>query len=899
VRRTLILLGLGAGVFGAAAFVGFLMSARLVPERVRQITEANLAELLDTQVEVDETQLYLRFGLAVEARGISAWPGPEGPALEIRRALMRVDLLPLLFGEVRPRWLRFEEPRLLLQRDESGAIVSPFAWEPLAGPEETDGPAYELSRRSIDAGLGALLGLPVSAPHVEVVGGELVVVRAGDPDAASLELRGFEARMSRNPSYKAGRLDVRTGLVRGGRDGGRLELAASVAGSGDMEAVVSLDRVDLGSLASWAPHLAAHVQLAGRATGDLELRMEHDKPHRLDGDLQVWGLRLRLPRAGQAPVVLSSDSGSLRAALLLTERRLELWSGRLQSGDLRVGLEGTLELPPRADSRIRMVARAPELELSALEGALGWLPQDLRSGAEPLLAQIESGRVEELELRLATPLSSFDGRQPDAYVELLRDLELRARLEAGGFQISEDGRLDQVSASILFDGDRLDVRDAKASWNEQPLPRLNASLTGASHLIPLSELRCQQPADVAPIPGRRALEAWLDARRNPDEGRTWSQLSLEADWLRHPALGCGIEHARAIVAPTDGGFSFEVQQAIWAGAPVKARGVYQGGPREALTLSVALGPAWEPVTEAAPDVPWASGRFRLIGRRFGPWRIKGAHGSFEGRDGALVLHEAALDLAPDADLQADLTLDLSDPEQVPYQVGFRVARASIPALAASLDVDPQLADGSLTAAGVIVGRLRGEESPFVGATGHATMMARDGVLRRDLPPLLAITVASEAVNPVADREEIPYDGIDAVLELEGGILRTESLSLQGPWLRAMVSGEVDVIHSPNPTESVVALFFFRNLDSLISKVPLLNRVLLGEDENLINAYFALSGPFGEPKARLIPVKTLSSGPASFVLEGFPAFVRGGLSRLRSVLPGGGSESPVPEERLGS
>ena len=70
---------------------------------------------------------------------------------------------------------------------------------------------------------------------------------------------------------------------------------------------------------------------------------------------------------------------------------------------------------------------------------------------------------------------------------------------------------------------------------------------------------------------------------------------------------------------------------------------------------------------------------------------------------------------------------------------------------------------------------------------------------------------------------------------------------------------------------------------MISRLPLLNRVLLGEDENLINAYFALSGPLGEPEARLIPVKTLSAGPASFMLEGFPAFVRGGLSRLRSML----------------
>jgi hypothetical protein len=899
VRRTLILLALGTGVFCAAAFVGFLMSARLVPERVRAITEESLGELLAAPVEIEETQLYLRFGLAVEARGISAWPGADGPALSIRRALMRVDLLPLLFGEVRPRWLRFEEPRLVLERDASGAVVAPFAWDPFDGDIGEDGAAYELSRRSIDAAMGAILGLPLPSPHLEIVGGELVAVRAGDPEAASLELRGMEVRMSRSASLKAGRLELRTGLVRGGRDGGRLELEAEVGGSGDTEALVSLDRLDLGSLVSWAPSLRDQLQLSGRVTGDLELRMEHDKPHRLDGDLRTWGLKLRFPRPGRSPLVLSSDAGSVRAALLLTERRLELWSGRLQSGDLRLGLEGTLELPLREDSRIRIVARTPTLELSALEGALGWLQEGMRSEAESLLASVEHGQVEELELRLATPLGSFDGQRPDALVELVRDLELRGHLEAGSFRISEDQRLDQVSAGFLFDGDRLDLRRADARWNDQKLPRLNVSLTGVSHLLPLEDLRCQRPSAVDPLPGRHALQDWLDARRDPEQARTWSQLSLEADWVRHPTLGCGVEHARATVSPTDSGFSFEIQQAIWAGAPIKARGTYERGPRESLTLSVALGPAWEPVTEAAPDLPWASGRFQLVATRFGPWRIEGAGGSFEARQGTLALAGTRLDLTPDAALHADLTLDLSDPDEVPYELGFSVKPSPIDAFATSLDVDPELVEGTLSAAGILTGRLRGAESPLMGARGHATLMARDGLLRRDLPPLLAITVASEAVNPVASREEIPYDGIDASLELEGGRLRTESLSLRGPWLRALVSGEVDVLSSPHPTESVVALFFFRNLDSLISKVPLLNRVLLGEDKNLINAYFALSGPFGEPQARLIPVKTLSSGPASFMLEGFPAFVRGGLSRLRSVLPGGGSEDPVPEERLGS
>jgi hypothetical protein len=174
---------------------------------------------------------------------------------------------------------------------------------------------------------------------------------------------------------------------------------------------------------------------------------------------------------------------------------------------------------------------------------------------------------------------------------------------------------------------------------------------------------------------------------------------------------------------------------------------------------------------------------------------------------------------PDASLHADLTLDLGDSEEVPYQLGFSVERAPISALAASLDLDPELVEGTLTAAGVLAGRLRGADSPLEDATGQATVMARDGLLRRDLPPLLAIAVASETVNPVADREEIPYDGIDALLELEGGVLRTESLSVRGPWLRAIASGVVDVLHSPNPTESVVALFFFRNLDNLISRCP--------------------------------------------------------------------------------
>jgi len=64
--------------------------------------------------------------------------------------------------------------------------------------------------------------------------------------------------------------------------------------------------------------------------------------------------------------------------------------------------------------------------------------------------------------------------------------------------------------------------------------------------------------------------------------------------------------------------------------------------------------------------------------------------------------------------------------------------------------------------------------------------------------------------------------------------------------------------------------------------------LLGADDNLVSTYFAISGPWGDPRARIIPSKSIASGPGSFVLEGFPAFVRGGLSTLERIFTAAGS-----------
>ena len=170
-------------------------------------------------------------------------------------------------------------------------------------------------------------------------------------------------------------------------------------------------------------------------------------------------------------------------------------------------------------------------------------------------------------------------------------------------------------------------------------------------------------------------------------------------------------------------------------------------------------------------------------------------------------------------------------------------------------------------------------------------------MRSRLPLAIAIAAASETFNPFRSRESLPYVAIDASLRLENRRLVANHLSAKGPTLRMVATGSVE-LGSPHPVEAVVGLFFFRGIDVVLGKVPILNTLLLGSDESLIPAYFSIEGPWKEPNADLIPVKSLLAGPASFVVEGVPGFVRGGMERLGQLFSLKPSESPAPRDNAG-
>ena len=99
---------------------------------------------------------------------------------------------------------------------------------------------------------------------------------------------------------------------------------------------------------------------------------------------------------------------------------------------------------------------------------------------------------------------------------------------------------------------------------------------------------------------------------------------------------------------------------------------------------------------------------------------------------------------------------------------------------------------------------------------------------------------------------------------------------------------------PYAVEGVIGLFFFPGLDSMIDRVPILNRVILGRNNNLVGAYFSITGRWGQPEARLIPIQTLATGPTGFLTEGLPSFVMGGIRRIQSVLQPS-EDAPLPPD----
>ncbi len=878
-RRALSIALILIVVFAAAVLTGFWAAARLAPERLRVVAERQLSRVLRGEVRLAHLEIARARRLPwlwLEARGARAVL-KDGVTLLVGRVRARLDPLSLALGRLGLADLRLED-----------AIV-------LFPPRPDDHPERDRVTkilRPIEVTGEFLRKHPCDIPDLTVEGLTLLVPRDHMLDVLLEQGSGALACASFGRDHSTAQLTARAR-----RGDATFPASFRLAVSRDeASADLALASVPL------APLLGAvelDLALAGTVSGTARLAAPAKGPFQLDLDLAGKGVAGPVP-GGEGGAWLSLDlpAPRLRARVLASYERLIVEPSELSDGAIRLALSGELAVPARESSPALLRAELAALPVGDAPRILAQLPDAPRRDAERVLAYLESGRFATLRAELSGTLRALSEAHRESVLAHPGALRIEASLADATVRLGEVDRASDVDAKLDFSGERLRLEVSRGVYHGRPVPQLALSLDGIQNVRSFEEINCRAPRPQPALAGLPRLQEWLgEERKDPSERSTteWQRIALALDWVSHPALLCGLEQVEAALTPSAEGFRFHVSRGVWAGLPVELNGHWKRGAapeQRAVTIAAQLGPPFEAMSLDPPAQPWLSGRFAFDATRLGRWHVRGASGRVEANGARLELPGTTLEFAPGGQIEGRVGIDLGVADTLPFSAEAQFAGVDLLSLWRAAEFERGALGGTLYGGGAIEGQLRPGLNPLGDARGLLALHARDGRIHQKIPLMLAIAIASDQFNPFGGREELPYDAIDAVARVKNGKLVFDNVALHAPTLRMGANGKGGVVE-PYRLEGVVGLFFFPGLDSLIDRVPILNRVILGRNDNLVGAYFEITGEWGDPKASLIPIQTIATGPTGFLTEGIPGFVLGGIKRIQSViLP---SEEPPPAD----
>jgi hypothetical protein len=874
-RRGLIW-GLGAlMLFSAGAIAGLGLASQTAPRKLRGAVEASLSEALGTPVTVESARLLVFPGVKVEATAVAAWPGEKTSAFTADRLEATLDPAALASGRLRFSSISLDGAHLELARGADGS------WTP---------PLFTPGFESPLVVLGRVFAAKLPAPTLEVRSGSLTIVDQGAPRDASgarrFELDAVTLRLLASGLLEPGRL-ILTGMLRSTKaESARFELDAAAARSGLPRLSLAATGFPLHRLVPYLRERAPGLSLAGHLSGLLELAPAEGGATDLSLDALVAGLRAGGGGGGGGTLALPDldvERLGVTGALRIAADSLALTGGRLRADDLELSLAGNVARPVDDTAPLAFEATLPMLSLERLRQLGGWLPGSARRGFEDALRGFTAGRLEALSLSGKAPIDAWRAALEPGGPWLPPGARLEGRGQDLTFQPPGDQAVTGISGGLRLEGpDALTVSGLEGILGGRALPVLELRLTGLRHLLaaPSSVV-----AAVPALAGRKALQELLLGGEEAEPGPGWTSLAVVATWIFHPAFFRPLRAVKARFEPTPDGVMGQLEHASWGGVPIRGEGAFSATTPEHVRLSLEAGAAEESPPLVAPSDAWARGSFVFDAPARPGLHVTSLRGGFDLTGTRLSLFDAFASLGITGRLTGDARLDLGHEGEIPAELRVSLVDAKAADVLASLSDDPAAGSGSVDLSAHLLGPLRPGAPLLSTLEGDARITAIDGELAIELPMLLAIAKASTTFNPFGSARGIRFERIDAELRVEGGRVATkQSITIESPDLRLAVSGSVDLRQRPHRLEAVVGCFFFKPLDQVLGALPFVSRILLGPDRSLFGTFFALSGSWESPKAGLIPTKTLALGPATFLMEDVPSFVKRGIEAIQSVLP---------------
>ena len=172
-----------------------------------------------------------------------------------------------------------------------------------------------------------------------------------------------------------------------------------------------------------------------------------------------------------------------------------------------------------------------------------------------------------------------------------------------------------------------------------------------------------------------------------------------------------------------------------------------------------------------------------------------------------------------------------------------------------------LIKGTYDFKGKLIAGAKGSKNPLKHSEGEVFLKSQGGRIYRlnILSKILSILNFMEVYRGrLPDlKEGFAYYSIEAKGKLKNGQLLLEEVAIDGSSMKIFAEGKVDLLKMKlNLTVLAAPL---KTVDTFLSTIPLLGKVLTGKSKTLLSVPFRVKGPINDPTVVPIPASSLGSG----------------------------------------
>jgi len=902
VRRAPFRLALLALVALAIGAVLLLVGTGAGNRRLHREIDGQLERLLHGPVSIESVSVSIDGGLQVHGNSIDVYPRGEGHSLTTRHAIAEIHVPSLVLGRFKLSRLLADGIHLEIERSTDGAWApTPFAL--LAARPDTNPSRWERNLaivRTMESVTRFLLERPVIAQTLQIRNGSVSFADAGLRDGAEATLsrvRDVAGSVVHDWFGPGAELQLSALFLDDQGTWARIEAHGLKGEGGRLQLSLAVTDLPLRALAPYAREIHPEAELSGGLSGVLSFQT-HERDH---GVVEAdWGLRDLdggLP-VGSTPLRVDTEEARLYARLEMHPGRLRLDTLEFDGADLRIAATGSVDRPILDSSRMQLGVRIRGAGFAQVRRVAEALPED---DARPILRgldRIREGRLLVVSGRGTTRVGRWRGifageveRLPDSFV-------LGAEVSDVRVAIGGNDELRDVGGSVQWSGDRVGVRGARAFWKGQPLPTLDLTIDGLSHLMASQADARSMPALAVALPGAPALIDILDGPDDPDDPpfrlEDLPAFQLDVEHVLHPVLLWPLVDARVHVEGAPGGLRVVLESGTWADVPIAGELFWEEAPGRRVTAQLeASAPAADAgggsATKPAPD-DWLRSRVEVRGPRLATLPSDRAAADLRIHGSWAELGGLEARLTPEGVLRGRAALDLASADQIPVSLEFEIADARLEEVGPVFGMEPGLAKGRVQAQGWLEGSLHHDLHLMADLSGELGLRLQKGEVRQRLPLIVALAQASENWNAFGRRDVLLFDAVESQVTVDRGRLYTEALTLDGP-TQLFVSGSLDVGRPVQDVDALVGVFLFPEADSALADAPLIKAFLPGSSRGLVGAYFEMEGTWDEPEVRALPIKTLA--------EQLPEVIKTPLRAIKSLFGSGrqrGRPATPPERR---